>query len=632
MSRHDHTQRGELYADFCLWQILSCLLVCLIVGQLQAAPVEAQQQNSSSPSQFTELIPSILEEEIQSAPSADTVSLSAVKLWASLTMTLLLFLVLLFRLAYRKRVEQALRQSKQQLRNIFNMTPLGVHLFRLDENGRLLFTGANPAAEKLLGVDNQTVLGQTIEEAFPPLAGTQISDTFRQVCTTGQPWVGEQIGYRVEETVRTYTVYAFPTGTNMMASMFIDITKRKIMEEELLAAHQKLLDILEFLPDATFVIDQEKKVVGWNLAMEKLTGIDKQQILGLGDYAYAVPLYGIRRPTLIDLIVSPELEEQVEYDLLEKRGECFYIEQYLPALNDGKGAYIRATASKLSDQEGNYVGAIETIRDISVSKETERLLKERNRDLDAFVHTISHDLRAPLLPIIGYSEYLMEQSRSNYKLQDFEYLEKISSSGHRMLSMLDDLLSLAKIGKIETPSEPVNVNRIIREVCIDLSPQTIEAGIGLKADTVPNIQVPETLLTQIFSNLIGNAIRYGGKRGTVIEIGGEQGINCARYFVRDHGSGISNEEKERIFAVFYRGSNGKNNPGAGVGLAIVQKIVRLYNGRVWVEETPGGGSTFWVEIFAAATQEPAPKTIAERQPPSGEIPGRENQQSAYNSN
>jgi signal transduction histidine kinase len=107
-------------------------------------------------------------------------------------------------------------------------------------------------------------------------------------------------------------------------------------------------------------------------------------------------------------------------------------------------------------------------------------------------------------------------------------------------------------------------------------------------------------LFQVFHNLIGNAIRYGCKPGDIIEVGGERKAENVRLYVRDHGPGIPEEERDLIFEPFCRGTTGKDEKGTGIGLATVQKIARLYDGRAWVEETSGGGSTFWVEMVDVA--------------------------------
>lgn len=179
-----------------------------------------------------------------------------------------------------------------------------------------------------------------------------------------------------------------------------EISERKEVEAALSSAHRRLQDIIEFLPDATFVIDREKKVIAWNKAMEEMTGVLKQEMIGQGGYAYAIPFYGKRRPFLLDLIGSPELEKEGEYISVEKRGETLFVESgFLPCAYDGKGAYFWAAASRLFDTEGNCVGAIESIRDITDRKRGEEALKkaladaeEAREKIDAILKSVSDGL------------------------------------------------------------------------------------------------------------------------------------------------------------------------------------------------------------------------------------------------
>jgi len=158
-----------------------------------------------------------------------------------------------------------------------------------------------------------------------------------------------------------------------------DQLETKVQERtgELRDARDQLFSIIDFLPDATFVIDKEKKVIAWNRAMEEMTGLAKDQIVGKGDYAYGIPFYGEPRPILIDLIDSDE-EISSKYQRMERRGSAVYAESFVPSLFNGKGAYIWATASLLCDSEGKSVGAIESIRDITDRKRAEESLHRKD--------------------------------------------------------------------------------------------------------------------------------------------------------------------------------------------------------------------------------------------------------------
>ena len=155
-----------------------------------------------------------------------------------------------------------------------------------------------------------------------------------------------------------------------------DITEHRRTEEELRVAHQRLSDIIDFLPDATFVIDREKRVVAWNKAIEEMTGVKKEEILGKGDYAYAVPFYGEPRPITIDLLFERNEEMEKTYGHVQREGSKLSMEVYVPKTYRGRGAYLSATASPLFDREGNVVGAIESIRDTTEQKRIEKALQE----------------------------------------------------------------------------------------------------------------------------------------------------------------------------------------------------------------------------------------------------------------
>jgi len=148
-----------------------------------------------------------------------------------------------------------------------------------------------------------------------------------------------------------------------------------LAQKKLRAANQQLLDIIDFLPDATFVIDRGGIVIAWNKAMEEMSGLRKEDILGKGDYAYAVPFYGVPRPLLIDLVFAEDRDTEQKYEYTDRRGATIYAEVYISGLYGGEGGYLWCKAIPLLDSDGNVTGAIESIRDITIRKNAEEQLK-----------------------------------------------------------------------------------------------------------------------------------------------------------------------------------------------------------------------------------------------------------------
>lgn len=173
-----------------------------------------------------------------------------------------------------------------------------------------------------------------------------------------------------------FSVTEFSPREDLLVTLTTDITSRKKAEDRINDERQKLLDIIEFLPDATFVIDGKKEVIAWNKALEEMTGVPKEEMIGKGDYAYSIPFYGEKRPIIVDLIFLKEKEIESKYSYVKREGVTLFAEVFVNNLFGGRGAYVFVKASPLYDQKGNLVGSIETVRDITEQKKAEMELYE----------------------------------------------------------------------------------------------------------------------------------------------------------------------------------------------------------------------------------------------------------------
>lgn len=173
------------------------------------------------------------------------------------------------------------------------------------------------------------------------------------------------------------------------ALLQLEACDRKRANELLRKANQQLQNIIDFLPDATFVIDKDRKVIAWNRAIEQMTGVNKQNIVGKGDYAYAIPFYGERRPMLIDLVMSEVEGIEQYYDFVERGERGVFGEAFVPNTYQAKGAYLWGTASALCDDKGRVTGAIQSIRDISERKNVEEALRQNEEKYRQLLETVS---------------------------------------------------------------------------------------------------------------------------------------------------------------------------------------------------------------------------------------------------
>jgi signal transduction histidine kinase len=239
------------------------------------------------------------------------------------------------------------------------------------------------------------------------------------------------------------------------------------------------------------------------------------------------------------------------------------------------------------------------MRDVTESHRSRERLERQNAELESFVHSVSHDLRSPLVSLLGFSRLLRKDYEDLLDDTGRHFLHRIEQAGRTMEGLIADLLELSRIGRQSEPRTLVDPRAVLQQLKAELKPRLDEQSVQLDLPSSPPLMACErTRLYQIFSNLIGNALNHMGPcEDPAIEIRVAEEAERHHITVSDNGQGIPIAEQERIFEVFYTvapKSDGQRS--TGVGLAIVKRIVEASNGRVWVESSPGHGATFHLTL------------------------------------
>jgi light-regulated signal transduction histidine kinase (bacteriophytochrome) len=220
-------------------------------------------------------------------------------------------------------------------------------------------------------------------------------------------------------------------------------------------------------------------------------------------------------------------------------------------------------------------------------------LEASNKELEAFCYSVSHDLRAPLRSIDGFSHALLESHSGQLDPIGREYLQRIRAASVRMTQLIDDLLHLSRVGRREMRVQDVNLSDLAASVAHDLQKADPERKVEFAITTGLCAQGDERLLRIALENLLGNAWKFTSRKPKArIEFGGESNDDRRTFFVRDDGAGFDMAYADKLFAPFQRLHASHEFPGSGIGLAIVQRIINRHNGQVWAEGVPGHGATF----------------------------------------
>ena len=500
----------------------------------------------------------------------------------------------------RKRAEEALLESETRYREFFTTSRDCV--FITSPDGRII--EFNDATVEMFGYDNREEISKV---SVPSLYAHSEDRTVFLNLIIRDGYVKEfpvQLKRKdgtVIDALITGVPLRNPDGTiKVIIGTARDITERRRAEEALRESEKKYKDLVGLLPQLVFEMDTRGTITFVNqygfdtygYSVEDFErGINAMDIVATEDRN--------RLQANIQKIFHGEVLMGTEYTLLKKDGTPVPVLAYsVPIVRDTTAVGLRGILVdivKLKHVE-------EEIRKLNEELEQRVTMRTReleiaNRELESFTYTVSHDLRAPLRALDGYSSILLKESDGDLSEEGKRYLHQVRESAQKMSQLIDDLLNFSRAGKRSIQREMIDPSPLVQKVIDELEDQRKGRDVEIIIGGLPPVFADPSMLHQIFSNLLSNALKFTRKIEHVrIEIGSFQQEKDVVYYVRDNGVGFDLRYADKLFTVFQRFHSVREYEGSGIGLAIVKRIVERHGGRIWAESKVGKGSTFYFTL------------------------------------
>jgi PAS domain S-box-containing protein len=478
---------------------------------------------------------------------------------------------------------------KTNLRDILEATPDAIIV--VDARGRVVF--ANSQTERMFAYPFEELIGLSIEALVPSRFHARheqhragyFADPHKRNMGSGL----ELAGLRKDASEFPVEISLSPVKIDdamyTMAAIR-DVTIRKKIEA-------KFRGLLEAAPDAMVIVDRAGSITLVNSQTEKLFGYTRDELLGK-PVEMLVPAG----------VLGPHAEHRASF-FADPRARMMGTGLTLAGRRkDGSQFRVEISLSPVETEDGMLVTA--AVRDISARIEVENALLAANRELEGFTYSVSHDLRAPIRQIDGFSRLLIEKYGPMLDEEGHHYLARIQQGAAHMGRLVDDLLNLARIGRQDVRLRRTSLTPIARQAAAELGADVAGRLVEWHVAELPTAELDSGLMKVVFVNLLGNALKYTRPREhAMIEVGQVEARGGPAVFVRDNGVGFDMQYADKLFGVFQRLHRVEDFEGTGVGLATVHSIVRKHGGEIWAESVPEQGTTFFFRLATMGDAEVA---------------------------
>lgn len=495
--------------------------------------------------------------------------------------------------AIQRRNSQLSLQKAYDEKNTL-LESIGEAFFSLDKDWRVMYWNKN--AEILMGVSREEILGTSLWEKFPPAKSMKFFPEYVKALKTQKPVIFEEF---YTPSNMWLEVNASPSEEGISV-FFRDITGRKQAAEQIRQSNERFEKISEATNDAIWDFDVENNRLMWGKGFSTLFGYDLEKIKLDFDF-----LFGLIHPEDRDR-VGRKMREYMESTTLTN-----WFEEYRFLMANGYYAFVMDRAVFIRNHEGKVTRVVGAMTDISYRKEYEeslqalnqqleqhaRELEISNKELEQFAYVASHDLQEPLRMVSSFIGLLERKYGDVLDEKAHQYINFAVGGARRMRQIILDLLEYSRVGKNEDGLKIIRLNEVLDEVCLLHRKAISEKKAKIEYHQLPAMITYKAPMTQLFSNLIGNALRYSSPDVLpMIRISAKSDNDNWLFAVSDNGIGIDPQFHEKIFIIFQSLHNKEKYGGTGMGLAIVKKIIENLGGKIWLESEEGKGSTFYFTL------------------------------------